>query len=136
MSSGVTVDPKCLEEYQALKLKKKLKYIIYQLSKDKTQIEVEKTSDSQSYDDFVADLPATACRWAVYDFEFEQGEGKRNKLCFFAWSPEEAKVKDKMLFASSKDSLRKSLVGIGAEVQGTDFSEVAYETVLEKCTRR
>lgn len=32
-----------------------------------------------------------------------------------------------MLFASSKDALRKSLVGIAAEIQGTDFSEVAYE---------
>jgi len=136
MSSGVAVNSKCVEEYQQLKLGKKLKYIIYQLSKDRTQIEVEKTSESESYDDFIADLPPTACRWAVYDFAFEQGEGKRNKLCFIAWSPDDAKIKDKMLFASSKDSLRKSLVGIGAEIQGTDFSEVAYETLLEKCTRR
>jgi cofilin len=40
-----------------------------------------------------------------------------------------------MVFASSKDALRKSLVGISAEIQGTDFSEVSYETVLEKVSR-
>lgn len=32
-----------------------------------------------------------------------------------------------MVFASSKDALRRSLVGISTEIQGTDFSEVAHE---------
>jgi hypothetical protein len=32
-----------------------------------------------------------------------------------------------MVFASSKDALRRSLVGIATEIQGTDFSEVAYD---------
>ena len=43
-------------------------------------------------------------------------------------SPDDSKVKQKMLFASSKDALRRSLVGIAAEIQGTDFSEVAHES--------
>lgn len=33
-----------------------------------------------------------------------------------------------MLFASSKDAIRRSLVGIASEIQGTDYSEVAYES--------
>ena len=43
-------------------------------------------------------------------------------------SPDDSKVKQKMLFASSKDALRRSLVGIASEIQGTDYSEVAYES--------
>jgi Cofilin/tropomyosin-type actin-binding protein len=43
-------------------------------------------------------------------------------------SPDGAKIKDKMVFASSRDALRRSLVGIAVEIQGTDDSEVAYET--------
>lgn len=43
-------------------------------------------------------------------------------------SPDDAKIKQKMLFASSKDALRRSLVGIAVEIQGTDFSEVAFES--------
>lgn len=43
-------------------------------------------------------------------------------------SPDDAKVKQKMLFASSKDALRRTLIGIATEIQGTDFSEVAYES--------
>lgn len=85
-ASGVGVNPQCLEVYQALKLKKTYKYIIFGLSKDFTEIVVEKTSDSQSYDDFIGELPETECRWAIYDFEFEKEEGgKRTKLCFFSW---------------------------------------------------
>jgi len=40
-----------------------------------------------------------------------------------------------MLFASSKDALRRSLVGIASEIQATDPSEVDYEYVLDKITR-
>lgn len=41
-------------------------------------------------------------------------------------SPDESKIKTKMLYASSKDALRRSLVGIAHEIQGTDHSEIAY----------
>jgi Cofilin/tropomyosin-type actin-binding protein len=43
-------------------------------------------------------------------------------------SPDTAKIKDKMVSASSRDALRRSFVGIALEVQGTDYSEVAHET--------
>ncbi|GAA97219.1 hypothetical protein E5Q_03894 [Mixia osmundae IAM 14324] len=88
MSSGVAVSSECLEAFQTLKLGKKLKYIIYGLNKDNTEIVVVKTSDSADYDEFVGDLPPADCRWAVYDFEYEQagGGGKRNKLVFYMWS--------------------------------------------------
>lgn len=43
-------------------------------------------------------------------------------------SPDDAKIKQKMLFASSKEALRRSLVGVATEIQATDYSEVAYES--------
>ncbi|KAI0049713.1 hypothetical protein FA95DRAFT_1515406, partial [Auriscalpium vulgare] len=136
MSSGVAVNPACLEAFQELKLGKKLKYIIYAVSDDKTEIVVVKSSKTANYDEFLGDLPEADCRWAVYDFEFEkEGGGKRNKICFYSWAPDDAKIKSKMLFASSKDALRRALVGIAAEIQGTDYSEVAYESVLDKVSR-
>jgi hypothetical protein len=33
-----------------------------------------------------------------------------------------------MVTASSRDALRRSFNGIAAEIQGTDYSEVAYDT--------
>ncbi|KAF5389533.1 hypothetical protein D9757_004201 [Collybiopsis confluens] len=136
MASGVGVNGNCLEAYTDLKLRKKFKYIIYNLNKDNTEIITEKTSESKDYEEFLADLPETECRWAVYDFEYEKEEGgKRNKLCFVSWSPDDARIKNKMLFASSKDALRKSLVGIAVEIQATDPSEVAEEAVKERASK-
>jgi len=135
-SSGVAVNQECLEVFQQLKLGKKLKYIIYQLNDTNTEIVVEKTSESKDYDEFIGDLPPEEPRYAVYDFEYQKGdEGIRNKLCFFTWTPDESRIKKKMLYASSKDALRKALVGIATEVQGTDLSEVAYDTVLDRVSR-
>ncbi|KAG8772420.1 cofilin [Ceratobasidium sp. 428] len=105
------------------------------MSKDLKEITVHKTSESTDYEDFLADLPEDDCRWAVYDFAFEKDGGKRNKLTFFIWSPDNAKIKQKMVYASSKDAIRKALVGIAAEIQGTESDEVAYETVFEKVSR-
>ncbi|KIK68648.1 hypothetical protein GYMLUDRAFT_54248 [Collybiopsis luxurians FD-317 M1] len=136
MASGVGVNASSLADFETLKLGKKFRYIIYNLNKDNTEIITEKTSDSKDYEEFISHLPETECRWAVYDFEFEkEGEGIRNKLCFFMWSPDDAKIKNKMLFASSKDALRKALTGIAVEIQGTELSEVSYEAVLDKAKR-
>lgn len=41
--------------------------------------------------------------------------------------PDEAKVKQKMAFLYSKDVLRRSLVDIAADLQATEFSEMAFE---------
>jgi len=132
----VAVNTACIEEFQALKLRKKSKYIIFRLNDEKTEIIVDKTSTVGEYETFLEDLPEDKCLWAVFDFEFQKEEGgRRSKITFIQWSPSDAKIKDKMVTASSRDILRRSLVGIAVEIQGTDLSEVAYETVLEKAQR-
>lgn len=85
-SSGVKVSPECLATFQELKLGKKVRYIIYALSDNNTEIVVKKSSTSDSYDEFLAELNPDSCVWAVYDFEFQHAEGgTRNKICFIAW---------------------------------------------------
>lgn len=118
-----------------LKLRKKYKYVVYRLSDDNTSIVIDKKMEKGgSYEEFVGELPETDCRYAVYDFEYEKSpaEGVRNKICFVVWVPDTSKVRQKMLYASSKDAIRKKLAGVAVEIQGTDMSEIAYDTVLEK----
>jgi hypothetical protein len=43
--------------------------------------------------------------------------------------PDVAKVKPKMIYASSKDELKKRLVGIACEIQGSDQGDVEYDEV-------
>ncbi|PPQ79132.1 hypothetical protein CVT24_012564 [Panaeolus cyanescens] len=136
MASGVTVNEGCLSTFQELKLKKKYKFITFTLSPNATEIVVKDTSTEKDYDAFIESLPEDECRWAVYDVEFEKEDGgKRNKLAFISWVPETAKIKQKMIFASSRDALRRSLVGIQVEVQATEYAEVSYEIVLDKANR-
>ncbi|KAF7314514.1 Actin depolymerizing factor [Mycena kentingensis (nom. inval.)] len=136
-SSGVPVHDDCLEQFNILKLKKTLKYIIYGLNDKFTEIVVKSTSASTDYEDFIKELPENEPRWAVYDLEFEkeEGGGIRNKIIFYSWVPGDAKVKARMVAASSKEALRRLLLGVATEIQGTDYSEVDYETVLEKASK-
>ncbi|KAM9914549.1 hypothetical protein OXX69_000542 [Metschnikowia pulcherrima] len=135
--SGVTVADESLAAFNDLKLGKKSKFIIFALNAEKTQIVVDKTSSDDDYESFLAELPEDECKYAVYDFEYEigGGEGKRTKIVFYTWSPDTAPVRSKMVYASSKDALRRALNGIAADIQGTDFSEVAYDSVLERVSR-
>jgi len=134
-SSGVPVSAESINTFQNLKLKKTLKYILYNISKDLTEIVVDKTGDA-SYEEFLGLLPEDECRWAIYDFHYEKPDGgQRSKITFLSWSPDNAKIKQKMLFASSRDALKRSLTGVAIEIQGSDLSEVAHEIVLEKANR-
>ncbi|CAR29389.1 hypothetical protein ZYGR_0AD00710 [Zygosaccharomyces rouxii] len=135
--SGVSVADESLQAFNDLKLGKKYKFVLYGISEDKTTIVVKETSTSQSYDEFLGKLSENDCLYAIYDFEYEIGgnEGKRSKIVFFTWSPDTAPVRSKMVYASSKDALRRALTGVSADIQGTDFSEVSYETVLERVSK-
>lgn len=85
IASGVGVNFECLSVCPSIKQGKSIKYIIYTLNKDNTEIIVDKSSNSTNYDDFIADLPEAECRWAVYVFECETKRSKRNKDCFYSW---------------------------------------------------
>ncbi|KAM3160302.1 Actin-depolymerizing factor 1 [Lachancea thermotolerans] len=135
--SGVAVADESMKAFNDLKLGKKYKFVLYALNDNKTEIVVKETSTAQDYDAFLEKLSEDDCLYAVYDFEYEIGgnEGKRSKIVFFTWSPDTAPVRAKMVYASSKDALRRALNGISTDIQGTDYSEVAYESVLEKVSR-
>ncbi|CAG85296.1 DEHA2B07722p [Debaryomyces hansenii CBS767] len=135
--SGVAVADESLTAFNDLKLGKKYKFIIFALNDQKTEIVVEETSNNSDYDAFLEKLPENECKYAIYDFEYEigGGEGKRSKIVFFTWSPDTAPIKSKMIYASSKDALRRALNGVSSDVQGTDFSEVAYESVLDRVSK-
>jgi len=139
MSSGVAVSDEVVTKYQELKLGHQHRFLFFKLTDDLKEVTFERASSpgQDSYDDFVAALPPNDCRYAVYDFAFKAEDGgDRNKILFVLWCPDTAKVKAKMIYTSTKDSIRKKLVGIGSEIQATDKSEIAHDAVLEKCLRK
>lgn len=141
MASGVTVADVCKTTYEEIKKDKKHRYVIFYI-KDEKQIDVEVIGPRDAaYDAFLEDLQkggSGECRYGLFDFEYtHQCQGtseasKKQKLFLMSWCPDTAKVKKKMLYSSSFDALKKSLVGVQKYIQATDLSEASEEAVEEK----
>ncbi|ORX42499.1 hypothetical protein BCR36DRAFT_407068 [Piromyces finnis] len=141
--TGITVDPECIHFYNDLKLCHNHKYIVFAFNKEKTKIVVERSGDDEdmTYDEFIDSLPKNECRYAIFNFVFDHSYMGTNiiaqceRILLLLWCPSTAKIREKMLFASSKRSIKKALDGVQVEIQGTDYSEIDYDTVYEKATR-
>jgi len=138
MSSGVAIADDCKNVFEEIKKNKTHRYCVFFI-KDEKFITVEKMGGRDaSYDDFLADLQSGGegeCRYGLYDFEYEhQCQGttevsKKQKLFLMSWCPDSAKIKKKMLYASSFETLKKSLVGVHKFIQATDASEASASEV-------
>ncbi|EFW98459.1 cofilin [Grosmannia clavigera kw1407] len=146
--SGATVSQECVSAYNELKLNKKYKYIVFKLSDDHREIVIEEASGEKDWEVFREKLVNATTkvrggnvgkgpRYAVYDFEYSlsSGEGVRNKLTFLAWSPDDAPIMAKMVYASSKDALKRALTGLAVELQANDTDDIEYDTVLKTVSK-
>lgn len=147
--SGATVNAECVTAYNDLKLNKKYKYVIYKLSDDNKEIVVDSTSeDAPEYEQFREKLinaqsksktgaVGKGPRYAVFDVEYQlaSGEGTRNKITFIAWSPDDAGVMAKMVYASSKEALKRALPGLAVEVQANDADDIEWESLVKTVSK-
>merc|ERR1712058_75395 len=76
---------------------------------------------NNSYSDFLADLhqmdgDADDCRYGVYDYDYQfNPDGAestfKSKIFLMCWCPDSSKIKKKMLYSSSFDTLKELLSG-------------------------
>ncbi|EQC28929.1 hypothetical protein SDRG_13268 [Saprolegnia diclina VS20] len=137
MSSGVGVHDDVVTEFNDFKLQKapfNFRYFIYKIEGD-SEIVIEHRGDrSETYDDFAAKLNATTneCRYGLIDLDFTTKDGRpTSKLVFISWSPDTARVKSKMLYASSKEAIKRGLVGVGIYLSATDASELSFSSIQD-----
>jgi len=147
VGSGVTVVDECVKEYDAMKTRRAYYGIVYKMSGDMKSIELDTTFENPTgdesdttaaqYDKFLNYLLSAEenrdCRYGCYDVRFTTGEGvRRNKLVFIMFCPENAKIKNKMVYSSSKDTLKSKLIGI-LDVQANDAADLALDNIIIKC---
>lgn len=62
----------------------------------------------------------------------------RSKLFLMSWCPDSAKIKKKMIYSSSFDTLKKAFVGVHKVIQsnGVDELEQSYIEGILKATDR
>jgi len=140
------LNSQCLQDYQELKLKKVSKFVIFGFNDNNTEIVVKPfdntlpsvpVSDDERtlnphYAEFRSQLPPDQCRYGVYDLAQEKEGAIRNKLVFFHWAPDNAKIKAKMISSSSKDVIRRALVGIAHEIEAQDPEDLELKNVTFK----
>lgn len=144
--SGVTVDDHCVQIWQLMKTKK-IKCANFKLTKDMKKIVVDEGSiiersprdppNPAYFEHWTRSLPENECRYSCYDVEIGidlgagLSTGSRSKLVFVTWAPGTAKIKDKMVSASSKDALKKKFDGIQIEWQLNDEQDFEASAIIE-----
>mmetsp|Transcript_10643 Transcript_10643/g.30146 ORF Transcript_10643/g.30146 Transcript_10643/m.30146 type:complete len:147 (+) Transcript_10643:147-587(+) len=141
MASGVACAPECVEKYEQMKIKKAFKYLIFKIEKGSVVVETEaktedmKDMDNQAiFDDMKGKFPKDEARYAIFDCPIIAKSGmETNKLIFIMWNSDDAPIKSKMLYASSKDAIRnKTKQGVDNEFQATDAGELDFKEVRKK----
>jgi len=70
-----------------------------------------------TYQDFMQVFPENECRYGVFDWEYVNSEGEVfGKLLFLHWAPDSASVKNKMMYASTKDFFKGFMDGLAVEL--------------------
>nr|XP_025950872.1 cofilin-2 [Dromaius novaehollandiae] len=148
-ASGVTVNDEVIKVFNDMKvrksstpeeIKKRKKAVLFCLSDDKKQIIVEEAKQilvgdigdtvEDPYTAFVKLLPLNDCRYALYDATYETKESKKEDLVFIFWAPESAPLKSKMIYASSKDAIKKKFTGIKHEWQVNGLDDIKDRSTL------
>lgn len=145
--SGVKLTEECQKTYQTIQKDKSHRYAIFKIADG--QICLDKIGDrDNNWDKFLDDIQVKDgdnddCRYAVYDYDYvQQAEGTeasyRSKLFLLSWCPDSAKIKKKMIYSSSFDTLKKAFVGVHKVIQsnGVDELEQGYIEGILKATDR
>ncbi|KAJ5587567.1 cofilin [Penicillium hispanicum] len=143
LSSGVSVTDDCINKFNEFRLSHgKIKYIIYKITDNKKEVVVDEVGTDQDYEVFRGKLDAArdsqdrpVPRYAVYDVEYELGggEGKRSKIIFISWVPNEAPTLMSMLYASTREVLKNAL-NVAVSIHADDKSDIEWKTVLSEAS--
>merc|ERR1712187_365562 len=120
-------------------MKKDLRFVTFKIENKKQIIPDEEAGTDKKFQDFVDALPEDQPRYGLVDVDFESEDGRpQSKLTFVFWSPDDkTSVKDRMLYASSKDAIKKKFPGIMKELQANDLGDLVWETeVLAKMRQK
>ncbi|KAL4863190.1 hypothetical protein BDV12DRAFT_202342 [Aspergillus spectabilis] len=139
MPSGVSIPEECLLASTALYTErgpKKPRFLIFAISDDERTVALEESSTDPDYEKFRERLAKTSApRFATYDVEYDLGEdGKRSRIVFISWVPENTPVKLRMLYASTKEQFRNAL-NVKLSVHADIPDEIEWRNILSVASR-
>jgi cofilin len=132
--TGIKVADECVTAFNEMKQKKQSRFVIFKIVNNEAVKVAHVSERTATYDDFVAYLNQDKDDpfYAVFDFEMEAEGVTRGKLLLLSWIPDTAKVRSKMVYASTKESLKAKIDGGLMDIQANDFSSICYDAVAAK----
>jgi flavodoxin len=135
LTAGVGIPEEVITGWQDCVADKKRKFIILKLeSADNIIIEHEddpNDDEEGKFEDFIDKLPEKSCRYGLFKAKFTvqggYGTSIREKNILVSWAPMAAKSKEKMVHASTKETLKDSL---GASTGSSHKVGCAIDIVL------
>lgn len=141
MASGVQVDDSVISLFQEMKLKKSgKKAVFFGFSSDEKYIVVQQGKEILSDDsaNFFSRLkalfPEKKCCYALLDIHYVTGESKKQDLIFVMWAPDDAPIKEKLLFASSKPYLKQAFSGVNKQWELHSQDDLTIDQLAQKLT--
>lgn len=140
--SGVKLDDACKVKYDEVQKKHMHRFVTFHIKDDK-EIVVDKVgARDANFNDFVdavkqKDGGSEDCRYAILDYEFKlEAQGteasQRDAILLFMYCPETARIKKKMIYSSSFDTVKRAFNGIKKAININDESDLNEEFVKEK----
>ena len=137
-TSGITCDKEVTEILLDLRDKRKSRYVFFKIRRSGRgllSISLNKKSKRDAtFNDFLQEVPKDEPRYIVYDFSYTTNGGeKRDRLLFIFWSPEKARMEDKVSYSSTKSNILKEIQKLCAirHVELTDFDELNENKLIE-----
>ncbi|XP_060608408.1 actophorin-like [Ruditapes philippinarum] len=153
MASGVLANSECKKAFEKLKMRSETsqdgdgeeigRFVIMKLNGNNSEIIVEyKSKPDETFDDFRALMKEAAeageGRYAFYDvLKPDQDEkahvGEKGDLAMIVWcSDDKCAIKQRMLYSSSKDALKKACTGFKKEFQVNDLADLTLDELQSK----
>jgi len=144
-ASGIAIHADCQQAFQEFTPHNSpLKYIIYKISDDLKQVEVDEIGSEQDYEVFRQKLLDAKGKdgqsrpsLAVYkvDFVLQEGNGKRSKIAFISYIDDSHSKEYRTIYASSQEGLKMALgSSISMNWRAHDAGDLEWTEILKEAS--
>ena len=133
MNTGINIPDEVRAEFQALRLKRKYRYIIMKVNEAKDGVEVEKTGErDETFDQFKENMPKNNSRWAVYDLEWNADDGRKlSKLLFILFAPDDNLDKaERFVVTCNKDQVKSKMSETNRDMQINSWDDLNQDKFI------
>lgn len=151
MSSGIQVHSESTDAFNDIHTKHSNKYCVFKIDKKEGETDhsviidfkgeksLKKACDVTWEDEKIwfdtmkaSVLEKGEPRYIIYDFDFTSPKGTLCvKDCFIYWSPDNANIKKKMVYASSQEYVKTAFSGLAKRIQVNDPADLDFMDVLK-----